>query len=128
LKVAISTDSGMVAAHFGRCPEFTILEIENDVVKNKEVLANPGHEMGAIPKFMHQNGVQCMIAGGMGHRAVAFFSEFGIETIVGVTGSIDDTIDKILKEELEGGESLCKPQAGRGYGLDRTDVDHSHHH
>ena len=26
MKVAISTDNGYVSAHFGRCPEFTILE------------------------------------------------------------------------------------------------------
>jgi len=27
MKIAISTDSGFVSEHFGRCPSFTIVEI-----------------------------------------------------------------------------------------------------
>ncbi len=33
---------------------------------------------------------------------------------------IDDVIDEILKGTLEGGESLCKPGNGKGYGLDKV--------
>ena len=84
--------------------------------------------MGLIPKFMHDQGVECIVAGGMGHRALAFFSDYGIEAVVGVSGTVDETIEKLLQGKLEGGESLCKPRAGHGYGISRTDVDHKHHH
>jgi len=30
MKIAISTDAGFVSAHFGRCPSFTIAEIEEE--------------------------------------------------------------------------------------------------
>ena len=30
MRVAISTDGDFVSAHFGRCPSFTIIDIEND--------------------------------------------------------------------------------------------------
>ena len=49
---------------------------------------------------------------------------FGIKTIVGVTGKIDDVIRQIQDGTLKGGESLCKPGSGKGYGLDKTVCDH----
>ena len=132
MKIAISTDSGSVSPHFGRAPEFTIIEIENDKFVGKKVLPNPGHSVGSIPRFINEQGATCMITGGMGHRAMQFFSDYGIEIIVGVTGKIDDVIKKILNGTLEGGESLCSPSGGKGYGVDKIhtedDEDYHHHH
>ena len=132
MKIAISTDSGNVCAHFGRAPEFTFVTIENDQVIEKKVLQNPGHSVGSIPQFVNQQGANFMIAGGMGRRAEAFFNQYGIEVIVGVTGRIDDVIKKILDGTLEGGESLCSPGGGKGYGVDKihteADDNHEHHH
>lgn len=132
MKIAISTDSGNVCAHFGRAPEFTFVTIENDQVIEKKVLQNPGHSVGSIPQFVNQQGAKHMITGGMGRRAEAFFNQYGIEVIVGVTGRIDDVIKKILDGTLEGGESLCAPGGGKGYGVDKihteADNNHEHHH
>jgi len=44
MKAAISTDAGSVSAHFGRCPDFTIVDIENGKILYKEVVENPGHQ------------------------------------------------------------------------------------
>jgi len=124
MKIAISTDGDFVSPHFGRCPSFTIIDIENNEIKEKKVIDNPGHQPGFIPQFLHQKGVECIICGGMGPRAETFFAELGIQTIVGVTGKIEDVIEKILKGTLESGESLCKPGSGKGYGLDKTECEH----
>ena len=124
MKIAISTDGDFVSAHFGRCPHFTIVDIENGELTNKEVVPNPGHQPGFIPQFLHEKGVGCIIAGGMGMRATGFFDEFGIKAIVGVSGKIDDVIEQIKNNTLQGGESLCKPGSGKGYGLDKTVCDH----
>ncbi|MFX1573847.1 MAG: NifB/NifX family molybdenum-iron cluster-binding protein [Promethearchaeota archaeon] len=132
MKIAISSDSGNVCAHFGRAPEFTFITIEDNKVIEKKVLPNPGHSVGSIPQFVNQQGANCLIAGGMGRRAEAFFNQYGIEVIVGVTGRIDDVIKKILDGTLEGGESLCSPGGGKGYGVDKihteADDDYEHHH
>jgi len=125
LRVAISTDGDFVSAHFGRCPSFTIIDIENGKITDKQVLDNPGHQPGAIPQFLHERGVNYIVTGGMGQRAVGFFSEFGIEPIIGVSGRIDETVEKLLNGSLEGGDSLCQPGAGKGYGLDKSVCDHS---
>ncbi len=126
MKVAISTDHDCVSEHFGRCPSFTLISIENGQVKSKDILMNPGHLPGNIPKFLKEKGAECIIAGGMGDRAKGFFQEFGIKTIVGVQGKIDEVIIKLLEGTLEFGESLCKPGGGKGYGLDKTECDHPH--
>ena len=125
MRIAISTDGDFVSQHFGRCPEFTIVDIDGNELKSKQLVPNPGHQPGAIPQFLHSKGVQCIIAGGMGMRATGFFQELGIQAIVGIEGKIDDVVEQIKKGTLKGGESLCRPGAGKGYGLDKTVCDHS---
>ena len=124
MRVAISTDGDFVSAHFGRCPHFTIMEIENGNVVKKEVAANPGHSPGFIPQFLHEKGVGVIIAGGMGMRATGFFDELGIKPIVGISGKIDEVIEQLIQGTLKGGESLCRPGSGKGYGIEKTECDH----
>ena len=131
MKVAISTDSGHVSAHFGRCPEFTILEIDDGKITKRDVILNPGHHPGYLPEYFEQMGIEAVIAGGGGQRAQMLFAEKNIQFILGVTDKIDEVIDKLCKGELEGGESLCSPGAGKGYGVEKDECDHdeeNHHH
>lgn len=124
MKIAISTDDAVVSAHFGRCPSFTIIDIKDGKLINRELIANPGHHPGFLPQFLHDKGVNCIIAGGMGQRASGLFSEQNIQAIVGISGTIDEVIDKLLKGTLKGAENICSPGSGRGYGLDRTECEH----
>jgi predicted Fe-Mo cluster-binding NifX family protein len=124
MRIAISTDSGFVSAHFGRCPSFTLVDIENGKAINKEEVSNPGHEPGAIPAFLHEKGVNYIVAGGMGMRAESFFQQYGIKTVVGVSGKVDDIIEQFRHGIVKGGDSLCSPGAGKGYGLDKQECDH----
>ena len=133
--IAISTDGDEVCPHFGRAPQFSIVNIENNKVLEKKVLSNPGHSVGSIPQFLNEQGANSIITGGMGHRAVQFFAEYGIDVIMGVTGKIGDVVEKILDGTLEGGESLCSPGVGKGFGVEKihTEADdnnenHLHHH
>ena len=126
MKIAISTDGEMVSAHFGRCPSFTIVDIEKENVVGKEIIENPGHQPGYIPKFLHERGVNCIVTGGMGMRAMDLFQQMGIETIMGITGRVDGVIEEILAGTLKGGESLCKPGGGKGYGIEKDECNHSH--
>lgn len=125
MKVAISTDSGFVSAHFGRCPVFTMVEIEDGKVVKIEENNNPGHQPGFLPVFLAEQGVNCIICGGMGDRAQMLFTEKKITPVIGVTGKVEEVIEKFIKGQLKGGESLCKPGAGKGYGLEKEECDHS---
>ena len=121
MQIAISTDGEHVSSHFGRCPSFTIVKIEENEIKSKEIINNPGHHPGSIPEFLHKKGVDCIIAGGMGRKAEGFFKQYGIETIVGITGTIEEVLEKIRNGTLESSESLCKPGLGKGYGIEKTE-------
>lgn len=127
MKVAISTDGSFVSAHFGRCPAFTLVEIENGKLLKKTTIDNPGHHPGFLPQFLQQQGADVIAAGGMGQRAAGLFAQAGIKVMVGVTGPVDDVIAGILAGKLEGGESLCRPGAGKGYGVDKTECEHGEH-
>ena len=105
MRVAISSEEGFVSDHFGRCPFFTFIDIENGKIIKRTEVVNPGHQPGAIPQFLHQKGVNCIVAGGMGMRATSFFEDYGIQAIVGVSGKLDDVIEQLKKGALQGGES-----------------------
>jgi predicted Fe-Mo cluster-binding NifX family protein len=107
-KVAISIDGDQVAAHFGRCQAYTIVEIADGAIQSRELISNPGHEPGFLPGYLAERGVTCIVAGGMGPRAQTLFDQHGIETIVGISGTIEETLQALLRGELEGGESLCE--------------------
>jgi len=125
MRAAISTDGMNVSAHFGRCPSFTLVELEGGRTVMKEVIANPGHHPGYLPQFLSERGVTCIVAGGMGGRAQALFAERGIRTVMGVSGAVDEAIAGLCAGTLAGGESLCRPGAGKGYGVEKTDCDHA---
>jgi predicted Fe-Mo cluster-binding NifX family protein len=107
MRVAISTDRGYVSAHFGRCPAYTIVDIQDAKVLAREEIVNPGHQPGFLPQYLSERGVGVIIAGGMGPRAQGLFAGKNIQTIIGVQGRIDDVIEKYLRHELEAGQDLC---------------------
>ncbi|MGI6097609.1 MAG: NifB/NifX family molybdenum-iron cluster-binding protein [Dethiobacteria bacterium] len=111
-RVAIATEGASVAQHFGRCPSYTLVDIENGKVVGKNVIANPGHEPGFLPRFLGERGVHCIIAGGMGPRAQGLFAEQSIRTVIGVTGLVEEVIENYLSGSLEAGESFCEHGSG----------------
>jgi predicted Fe-Mo cluster-binding NifX family protein len=119
MKVAISTDQGYVSAHFGRCPAYTVVEIKEGQMLSREEIPNPGHQPGFLPQFLSEKGVNCIIAGGMGPRAQALFAQKNIESIIGVQGTVDEVIEKFIKQELEAGEDLCGHRHGEPDSFDQ---------
>lgn len=124
MKIAISTDGTEVSPHFGRCPQFTIIEVQDNKLIDKKVIENPGHHPGYLPQYLGGLGVSCIVAGGMGMRAGELFKQAGIETILGVEGKIEEIVGKIVEGSLESGESICRPGLGKGYGIDKTECEH----
>lgn len=116
MRVVISTDNGNIAQHFGRCPEFTLVDIENGTVKRKEVIQNPGHAPDVLPKYFKQLRCNTIIAGGIGSRAQQLFRTYGIDWIIGVQGDINSVIEDYLQGTLTEGESMCEHGEGKGPG------------
>lgn len=107
MRIAIASEHGFVSAHFGRCPEYVIADIDAGKVVKREMAPNPGHGHGVIPHFLSQRGVNCIIAGGMGPSAAQLCQKYGITPILGVQGSIDEVIDQYLQGNLKGSDGIC---------------------
>lgn len=125
MKIAVSTESGNVAAHFGRCPAYTLFETKDGQIIRKEEIANPGHRPGFLPQFLSQKGVDLVIAGGMGPRAQNLFRQHNIETLIGVQGAVDTVVHAYLSGELEPGEDLCDHSHGGGHECGESHTHHS---
>lgn len=96
---------GYLSAHFGRCPFYTFVEVEGDQIVKSEVVRNPyfpSHQPGVIPEFIHSQRADVMIAGGMGPRAIDFFTQFGIDVATGIRGKVRDIVEAYLKGKIQG--------------------------
>jgi len=115
VKVAVATDNGMVSAHFGRCSEYTLADIENGKVMKTESVSNPGHEPGFLPGFLAEKGAKVIICGGAGPRAQALFAEQNIEMCMGISGPVAAVLEQYAAGNLTAGSSTCDHHA-RGDG------------
>ena len=107
MRIAIATEKGMVAAHFGRCAEYTLADVEDGCEVARQVVQSPPHEPERMPAFLREHRADAVIAGGMGPRAQRLFDAMGIRQVIGVQGSVDDVVSGCLDGSLSGGESLC---------------------
>lgn len=108
-RIAIATENNCVCGHFGHCPEFTIVDVNRTTkqIIKQEVIPNPGHQPGFLPKFLGEKGVQAVIAGGMGPSAQELFIAQKIPPLIGVSGTIEQVISDFLNDTLAIGHSSC---------------------
>jgi len=110
LVVAIPVAGGRLCMHFGHCEQFALLDVDtgaNEILSTRH-FAPPPHEPGALPRWLHEQGVNLIIAGGMGQRAQNIFTEQGIRVIVGVpAGPPESIVRAYLDGKLQSGENLC---------------------
>lgn len=107
MKLAIAQDGEIVSAHFGHCESYAIFEMEDGTLARQADLLSPGHEPGRLPAFLAENGVNAVIAGGMGPRAVELFHMNGIEVFLGIAGEIEAVAAAYAAGGLTSGESTC---------------------
>ncbi len=103
---AIDDNSGlksMISPHFGKCAYYLFANIKEGNVEDFYIISNPykdNHEPGVVPKFIHKEGADIMVSGGMGPKAQGFFNQFGIKVITGLSGKVDENIHKVMNNHL----------------------------
>lgn len=97
MRIAVSTEKGYVSLHFGSCPVFMIMDIEEGKIVKREEIENPGDFPDELPRFFYEKGVNYIIAGAMGSRARGFFEKKGIGVHLGVLGKVDEVVDEFIK-------------------------------
>ena len=110
MKIAVPVTKGRLAEHFGHCEQFTIIEVDDDskTTTKNEMLTAPAHEPGVLPRWLHNLGVNLIIAGGMGQKARQLFEENNVDVVVGAP---DNTPEQLVKDYLRGnlkcGPNVC---------------------
>ena len=110
MKIAIPVAGGMLAMHFGHCEQFALVEADeaSKALTATSFLTPPAHEPGALPRWLHEQGANVIIAGGMGRRAQDLFSQNGITVIVGAAGgSPEELASAYLDGSLATGDNVC---------------------
>lgn len=106
--IAIAGSNLEVSQHFGHCEAFYLFEVEGKKLINSKVVLNPGHKPGYLPVFLHEQGVNIIVSGGMGAGAVEIFNSYNIDVITGAAGSVETTIQKYIEGHLQSSNSVCE--------------------
>lgn len=75
-----------LGAHFGHCDLYTVVTVENGEIRQIKVIPSVPHQQGgciAPVQHLAGNGVNQLIAGGMGLRPLMGFNQAGIEVYYG---------------------------------------------
>jgi ATP-binding protein involved in chromosome partitioning len=110
LVIAIPVAGGLLCPHFGHCESFFVFDVDPAAkeILNSRQLEPPAHQPGVLPRWLRDQGVGLVIAGGMGHRAQDIFTQHGIEVVVGAPGEPPEAIVRsYLDGSLRAGENLC---------------------
>ena len=110
MRYAVPISGGMLSQHFGHCEQFALIDVneERGEIVNKEMVSSPGHEPGALPRWLAEEGVSVVIAGGMGSRAQNLFNQSRIKVVINVLESDpEQAVLDYLAGSLKTGDSVC---------------------
>jgi len=101
MKFGIPTENDKLCAHFGSCKLFTFVEFDESLKKivSIETKLPEGHCHEYMVKWVTENNVNVIIAGGMGIPAQAMLKNQGINVIVGAP---IETPEKLVIDFLNG--------------------------
>ncbi|MFH0788614.1 MAG: iron-sulfur cluster carrier protein MrpORP [Pseudomonadota bacterium] len=108
LKIAIPMAEGMLCNHFGHCEQFALIDLQGKNIIQKVMVTPPPHEPGLLPRWLGEKGVNLIIAGGMGQRAVSLFNERGIKVLTGAPQLAPEAlIAQYVNQTLITGDNVC---------------------
>ncbi len=116
MRIALAVDNNMITEHFGHCEYFVVYDVEGKDVSGSEIIKNPPHQRGFLPKFLKDNNIDVIITGNMGKMAVNNLKDLGVECYLGVTGNMIDVLNSYLDGTLVSNDEICEQH-----------MHHSHH-
>ena len=85
-----------------------MLQVKEGAIGGKELHTPPPHEPGVLPQWLGDLGVNLIIAGGMGQRALGLFAERGIKVITGAGSREPEAlVQDYLAGALITGPNVC---------------------
>jgi len=110
MRYAVPVSGEVLCPHFGHCEQFALVDVDETqkrIIK-KELITAPEHQPGLLPPWLAQQGVKCVIAGGMGMNALNLFRNQDVNVIVGATeGDPEKLVLDYLDGKLTTGDNVC---------------------
>jgi ATP-binding protein involved in chromosome partitioning len=124
IRIALPTANGRLHGHFGGANEFTLVDADREarVVVGRQVVPAPPHKPGLFPHWLREQGVQVVLAGGIGRRALDLFAKQGIT----VRAAQPDALVEVATAAYLTGLLTEGPQGCSHHG--HHEHDHSHDH
>jgi ATP-binding protein involved in chromosome partitioning len=124
-KLAFPMSGGKLSGHFGHCEQFVIVSIHEGEVIKEELKSPPPHTPGAYPKYLVSEGVDVVIAGGIGQSAVNILKKNGVDVLTGVEiRDLKSMINDYIEGKLETSGESCNHHDHH----DHHEHIHEHHH
>ena len=110
MKIAIPIVEGRLSLHFGHCSHFALVDVDDSsqAIGPTRLVEPPPHEPGVLPKWLHEQGANVILAGGMGSRAQQLFVQNGIQVVVGCPSEPPEAlVAAFLSGKLVTGSNAC---------------------
>jgi ATP-binding protein involved in chromosome partitioning len=107
---AIPIADEKLCSHFGHCDQFALVDVDpvTNEITGKRKITPPPHEPGLLPRWLNDQGVNVVIAGGMGQHAQSIFVEQGINVVIGAPSDEPETlVNAYLAGSLATGPNRC---------------------
>lgn len=115
MKIAVTYENEQVFQHFGQTSQFKIYEVEDGKVTSSEVVSTGGKGHGSLAGFLKDAGVDTVICGGIGGGAKSALAELDIRVLPGVSGTVDEQVERLLVGNLEYDPTIQCSHHGEGH-------------
>ncbi len=88
-----SGSSSTVGQHFGKVPDYAIIETDSGELSFLENTSEHRGGVGMPPELLAKAGVKVMLCAGLGPKAVDMLSSLGIQVFVGAKGTVGETME-----------------------------------
>lgn len=100
MKIAVPVKHEMIYQHFGMASSFKLYSVDNGHVITSEMISSEGHGHGVKLNALLDQGVNCVICGGIGDGAINALNSAGIDLVAGITGVADEAVAAYLNDTL----------------------------
>lgn len=120
--VAIASSSTLglkdsVSQHFGKCRSWVFVDLEGEEIRDVRILANPfehDHSCSTVAAFLDEQGVNVVLAGGLGRNAHGHLLSRGIEALSGFSGQVEECLCAWMRGDRPG-PALCEHHGHDGH-------------
>ncbi|MCF7956459.1 MAG: hypothetical protein K9M75_11705 [Phycisphaerae bacterium] len=108
MRIAIPLKENEFSLHFNNCDQFAVVEITAGTrqILDAHYITPPSFSLITLPRWIHENDIDMILAGGMDQHVQELFTQNHIEVRVGyLNSSIKGVIESFIESQLEPGKT-----------------------